>query len=209
MANPFTSVYPTHRLSPSGPTLGRDLLVRAGYDAIVESMTLPTTSVAPLSVIPRNLAADPLEVKFPSFDAGDILEVDCRISGLQEDVDGVVNAIVLVSLDGGTKFYVAAPSTGPQGVAGTNPPGVATTLFWGAVITDPMPLFSFGGPIAPVALDAPPLVRIWNKSDVTLDVGGIDDPFACGAVWLKCAEFLGGKDGIFQPPPGVLFDILP
>jgi hypothetical protein len=209
---PSGSVYPTHRLSPSGPTLSRDLLVRQGYDAIVEDLVLPPTSLVPLTVIPRNLAADPLEVAFPDFNAGDILEVDCRISGIPDDQvpEAAINALVLVSLDGGTKFYVAAPSTGPQAikqnVVGNN--GVATTLFWGAVIADPMPIFSFGGPIAPAPLDAPPIIRIWNLSDVSLSVGGVTDPFACGAVWLKCAQFLGGKKGVFQSPPGTLFDIL-
>lgn len=202
------SVYPNHRLSPSGPKLpGDNLLIRAGYDAVVESLTLPSSTLAPLSVIPRNVAADPLEVKFPDFAAGNILEVDCRISGIPEDLDGVINGMVLVSLDGGTKFYIAVPSTGPQGVTALTPPGVATTLFWGAVITDPMPILGFGGPLPPVPLAAPPIVRIWNLSDITLDVGGIDDPVACGSVWLKCAEYLGGPSGIFQPPPGVLYEL--
>jgi len=203
---PAGSVYPNHRLGPSGPVLGSDLLVRLGYDAVVESLTIPSFSLAPLTVIPRNLAADPLEVAFPDFAAGDILEVDCRFSGQTVETSAVLNAVVLVSLDGGTKFYVATPSSGPQDIPSNSG---ATTIFWAGVITDPMPIFTFGGPLPSVALAAPPIVRILNLTDEALNVGGIDDPFSCGSVWLRCAQYLGGKKGVFQAPPGVLFDILP
>lgn len=202
---PAGSVYPNHRLGPSGPVLDGDLLVRLGYDAVVESLTIPSFSLAPLTIIPRNLAADPLEVVFPDFAAGDILEIDCRFSGQTVETAGLLNAVALVSLDGGTKFYVAAPSSGPQDIAASSG---ATTIFWAGVITDPMPIFGLGGPLPSVALTAPPIVRILNLTDENLNVGGLDDPFSCGSVWLKCIEYLGGKKGVFQAPPGVLFDLL-
>jgi hypothetical protein len=182
------------------------LLVRLGYDSIVESLTIPAGVLSPLTVIPRNLAADPLQVIFPDFAPGDILEVDCRFSGQTEEVSGVLNGIVVVSLDGGTKFYVAVPSSGPQDIAVSS---AATTLFWAGVLPALVPIFTFGGvPLPSVPLLAPPIVRIWNQSNVDINVGGLDDPFQCGTVWLKCAEYLGGKNGVFQPPPGILLDII-
>jgi len=83
----------------------------AGQDAIDQADDInPTTSLSPSGTptfLPRNVAGDPLEVVFPAWASGDILQVRWQL-GVQ--IGTAINALAvwpMVSLDGGSTWLNA------------------------------------------------------------------------------------------------------
>lgn len=199
------SAFAQHRFAPSGPLLpSEEYVVREGYDAVVELIEIPAPAFFG-EVYPRNIASDPLQVVFNDFKIGNVLRMDVRVSAQLAnpiaDPAQILGGMPAISLDGGATFFLGQPGSFAQQFA--TPGAAALTVFWAAIITDPMPVTPFfGGSTILVPVKNPPIVRVVNTSDGDMIISSSNDPGECGAMWLTASEI--NVKRIFQAPPGVL-----
>lgn len=185
---------------------GSGALVLVGFDGIVEEFSL--TPPEGFANLPKNVALDPVQVTFPAFTLGDTLEVDFRLNGVwsSEDVSSVatVQTQVLVSVDGGSVFYILSPSDS-QDTTSVDAGGVVLLRSLDAVrIVDPMPVIDGGVP-GTVPVTASPIVRVRYTiagPDGLLLVNGSTDELEIPGAILKCSELSAAS--VFQGPLGQL-----
>lgn len=97
----MTSASFPQRKGPSGPRTTTGGLVQSGYDQVLETVDLPSAG----SIVPRNVAGDPLQVALPGVTPGNVLEVEYRV-GLVGNDEGTTafRLEVVVSFDGSTSY---------------------------------------------------------------------------------------------------------
>jgi hypothetical protein len=196
---------PFLRRGPSGPLAVAGAIVQIGYDVIREEMAV-APGVDELAFLPRNAALDPLEVIFPNFSLGDILEVDFRFSGVWEGEVAPIflNTRTAVSLDDGATWYTLVPScvgedAAPAGDDSTDEFSMSSCV--GIVITDPMPVVVTGVP-GLINVTAAPRVRVFYQWNDNVMVNGGTDELTLPDCTLKCTEI--DASVVFQGPFGQL-----
>lgn len=161
-----------------------------GYDQVVEDLAAPAAFFD--AFLPRNVAGDPIEATVPSWNDGDILEVEWDATPTSDagTPAGVFIAIPVVSLDGGTTFD--ALLNGQSAVA------PAAGAF---AATNALECGSTSALIIPGT--TPPIVRLVYAADGSVDFNGVTAFTNSGSAHLKIQR-VNPNAVLSSPPSGAL-----
>lgn len=182
---------------------GSGALVRVGYDGVVEEFEV----TPPGPYLPRNVALDPIQVTFPDFTLGNVLEVDFKLNGIvsrDEDSVAQIDTQVVVSLDGGATFYTLSPSDGTDKAQTGSTNFILLRSLDAITIVDPMPVIVSGVP-GTIPVTSPPIVRVvysFADLDTVLLLNGDPEQLTIPGAILKCSELAAAS--VFQGPLGQL-----
>jgi hypothetical protein len=168
--------------------------VQVGYDQPTETVTLPP--VGPTTVVPRNVALEPLQVQLPDVTPGNFLEVDFRVTFQNTDEAATIAGVTaVVSFNGSTTLAAAS------GWFGINN---CQVFFDDIPAGDTMSRDALACVEIPAGATTATVQLLFATDNTGLQVFGIDEALAPGTpgCTLKATEI--NADVVSQPGPSVL-----